>query len=452
MAEAALTPDALDARLMPLLDAPHWYVGFSGGLDSTVLLHLLQRWRGQRPDAPALTAIHVNHQLQSAADEWQLHCEWLCRMLDVPLLCTRAEVERSGAGLEAAARDARYRQFTAQLQAGEVLFLAHHLDDQVETFFLRLLRGSGIHGLAAMAETRPLGHGLLARPLLGLPRSALQAYATAQGLTWVEDPSNADSGLDRNYLRRDILPRLAERWPGYRQTISRASAHLAGAGAALARALPAPDTLHSVTGDPGLPAAALCFPLPGEASLTLRHWLQRGGLPAPDQASLDEFLRQLRHASPEAGPRLACSAYTLQRYRDGVYLLPEPGPLPSGEVELAPGLLREVPGVGRIGLEPVAREGLLLASGERLAVRWRSGGERCRPRGRAGSATLKKLLQEAAVPPWWRERVPLFYLGDELLAGGDLWLCECSRWSQTPRPGYTLWRPLWQRNISAAFD
>jgi tRNA(Ile)-lysidine synthase len=452
MAEPALTPSALDAQLSRLLDAPQWYVGFSGGLDSTVLLHLVQRWRRQHPQAPALSAIHVNHGLQSGADDWQLHCEWVCRVLGIPLLCHGADIVRGSAGLEAAAREARYERFAQQLGDGEVLLLAHHLDDQVETFFLRLLRGSGMQGLAAMPATRALGRGSLARPLLEIPRSRLEAYARAQGLTWVDDPSNIDTGMDRNYLRQEVLPLLARRWPGYRQTVSRASAHLAGAAASLAETLPAPDTIRSVMGDPGLSAAALRFPLPAAAALTLRHWLLAGGLPAPDRVVLDEFLRQLREAGPTARPQLACGAFTLQRHRDGVYLLPELGPPPADELTLEPGLLQDAPGAGRLGLGQVGREGLLLAPGERLRVSWRAGGERCRPRGRARSTSLKKLLQEADVPPWWRERVPLFYLEGELLAVGDLWLCESSRWSQAPQPGYGLWQPLWQRNISAAFD
>jgi len=452
MAEPILDPSVLDARLSSLLDAPHWYVGFSGGLDSTVLLHLVQRWCRQHPQAPAMSAIHVNHGLQSGADDWQLHCEWVCRVLNIPLLCRGAEVVRGPAGLEAAAREARYQFFADQLGEGGVLFLAHHLDDQVETFFLRLLRGSGMHGLAAMPATRDLGAGSLVRPLLEVPRSRLEAYALAQGLSWVDDPSNTDIGMDRNYLRREILPLVARRWPGYRQTVSRASAHLAGASESLARALPAPDTIRSVMGDPGLPVAALRFPLPAAAAVTLRHWLLAGGLPAPDSVVLDEFLRQLREAGPTARPQLACGAFTLQRHRDGVYLLPQPGPPPAGELLLEPGVLQEVPGIGRVGLEQVVREGLLLAPGERLRVSCRAGGERCRPRGRARSTSLKKLLQEADVPPWWRERVPLFYLEGELLAVGDLWLCESSRWSRAPQPGRSLWQPLWQRNISVAFD
>ncbi|MCB1676716.1 MAG: tRNA lysidine(34) synthetase TilS, partial [Halioglobus sp.] len=197
MSEAALHSAQLGPELADLQRAPHWYVGYSGGLDSTVLLHLLQQWRTANPRSPALTAIHVNHCLQSGADAWQAHCEHLCRELGVPLV-SRAEPVRAGAqGIEAAARAVRYRIFERQLQAGAVLFLAHHLDDQVETFFLRLLRGAGLQGLAAMPARRSLGGGLLARPLLQRPRSQLEDYAREHQLRWVEDPSNTDTALDR---------------------------------------------------------------------------------------------------------------------------------------------------------------------------------------------------------------------------------------------------------------
>lgn len=444
----------LDRQLEPLLGARHWYVGFSGGVDSTVLLHLLRRWRLTRTQAPPLAAIHVNHGLQAQAGEWQLHCEWLCRLLQIPLVCHAADISPGALGLEAAAREARYRVFEEQLEAGDVLFLGHHADDQVETFFLRLLRGAGVRGLAAMPAGRTLGRGQLARPLLQLPRAALEGYALAHGLSCVEDPSNSDTSLDRNFLRSEVLPLLSTRWPGYRQTVARASEHLAVAAAMLSRAVPAPATVYSLLGDPGLRLADIHPGSQPQAALALRHWLQAAGLPAPDQASLDEFLRQLGAATKLARPRLQCGAYTLQRHRDAVYLLPELAAAAAREpLPLAPGEVRELPGAaGRLWLAQVPAQGLRLAPTERLQVAWRQGPERCRPQGRPGGAGLKKLLQERGVPPWWRDWVPLLYLDGELLAVGDLWLCHSSRWADAPDPGESLWRPRWQRNIGAAFD
>ena len=149
MADAPLDHTVLDGQLEPLLAAPRWYVGFSGGVDSTVLLHLLQGWCRHHPAAPPLHAIHVNHGLQAQADDWQVHCEWVCRLMQIPLVCLAGQVKTGAHGLEAAAREARYALFETQLQAGEILFLGHHADDQVETFFLRLLRGAGVQGRAA---------------------------------------------------------------------------------------------------------------------------------------------------------------------------------------------------------------------------------------------------------------------------------------------------------------
>ena len=455
MADLPLDYPVLDSQLAPLLGARQWYVGFSGGVDSTVLLHLLQRWRRHHPGAPTLNAIHVNHHLQAQAGEWQVHCEWVCRLLQLPIVCLDGEVSPGAYGLEAAARETRYGLFEAQLQAGDVLFLGHHADDQVETFFLRLLRGAGVQGLAAMPAARSLGAGSLLRPLLHQPRSALEAYARTHGLSWVEDPSNSDTALDRNFLRSQVLPLVAGRWPGYRRTVARASEHIASAAGLLAQAVPSPGTIYSAMGDPGLPLAAL-GPGPAEAALALRHWLQAAGLPLPDQAALAEFQRQLAVVSERARPRLQCSAYCLQRYRDGVYLLPEPEPDPVVAAEpllLAPGEVRELPlAGGRLWLAPAPAAGLRLAPGERLEVAWRRGGERCRPRGRRGGAGLKKLLQERGVPPWWRDRVPLLYLEGELLAVGDLWLCDSSRWAGAPGPGESLWQPRWERDLATAFD
>jgi tRNA(Ile)-lysidine synthase len=425
-------------------------VGYSGGVDSTVLLHLLQRWCKANAGAPPLTAIHVNHAMQSAADDWQVHCEWVCKFLQVPMIARAVVVHPAPGGSEAAAREARYRVFEEQLQCGDALFLGHHLDDQVETFLLRLMRGAGVQGLAAMPARRALGEGMLVRPLLQIKRSQLQEYAGHHGLECVQDPSNSNTAMDRNFLRADLLPTLASRWPGYRRTIARASGHMAAAVTVLREALPTPATAHSAMGDPGIALDELTLAPAYAAAVKLRSWLQVAGYQAPDQAALDEFLRQLRVAAPDAKPRLECSAFTLQRYRDAVYLLPDDHEACcTDSFSLATGEIYDVPGVGRVSLEPAATDGLVLAPGERLTVAWRQGGERCKPLGRAGSSSLKKLLQEWDVPPWWRDRVPLLYLGDELLAVGDLWLCRSSRAREAPAAGRGLWRLSWQRNIDA---
>ena len=207
----------MDARfpslnLLPAHAASHVWVAFSGGLDSTVLLHRLAHDAVIRRQG--LSAVHVHHGLQAEADAWAAHCATVCHALDVPLRTVRVQVDRErGEGLEAAARHARHAAFAATMGHGDVLAIAHHRDDQAETFLLRALRASGPDGLAAMRPWRAFGPGWLWRPLLETPRDDVHAYARAHALTWIEDPSNARTDLDRNFLRHDVLPLLEGRWP-----------------------------------------------------------------------------------------------------------------------------------------------------------------------------------------------------------------------------------------------
>ncbi len=438
----------LDDSLLPLCAAPRWYVGLSGGLDSTVLLHLVAAWRDAHPEAPPLAAMHVEHGLAAQGDDWAGHCAATCAALDLPCI-RRAVTVAAGASLEAQARAARYRAFEEQLADGEVLFLAHHLDDQVETFLLRLLRGAGLEGLAAMPARRALGAGFLVRPLLAHRRDDLARYAQAHGLAHVHDPSNADTRFDRNFLRAEVLPLLAGRWPGYRATIARAGEHLGVAAAQLRAAAGPLPTCSSALGDPGLLLAPLLAAGDRAAATLLRTALSLWGVRAPDRSALDEFLRQLRDAGEDASPELRTADYTLRRFQDGVYLLPG-GEDPTGALALGPGEVVGVPGVGRLALLPAAGEGIALARGERLEVRFRSGGEYCRPRGRA-AAPLKKWLQAWNVPPWWRARLPLLYRGDELVAIADLALCESPHTGPDGAPG-ERWIFSWERPESGRGD
>lgn len=439
----------LESQLSELHCATQWYVGFSGGLDSTVLLHLLHEWCAANPDAPTLSAIHINHGMQSAADEWQDHCEETCRALQLVLRTHSVKVHSTGTG-ESAARDGRYRAFAEQLEPDAVLFLGHHLDDQVETFFLRLMRGAGVEGLVAMPRVRSLGEGQLVRPLLDFSRVELEHYAAHHGLAHVEDPSNQNTDMDRNFLRTQVLPLLASRWPAYRQSVARASGHMAAAALVLGEV---PETVHSAMGDAGLLLEPLTSGSGEVAATKLRAWLRSQGCQAPDHALLTEFLRQLRTAAVDSNPRLACSTYVLQRYLDGVYLVPDfVAPAPAQSLDLVPEVRCEVPGAGTVNLQRSDGDGLILAPGEQLTVCWRQGGERCRLPGREQSQSLKNLLQEWRIPPWWRDRVPLIYFEDKLVAVGDLARCESTRWRAAAQKGEDLWTLSWERSVSASSD
>ncbi len=458
MADQTLQSTYLNSWLTPELGAARWCVAFSGGPDSTALLHLIHTWcAGHAGKTPPLFALHINHGMQGDADKWQAHCESLCAVWDIPIIVSQALVESAGQGGEAAARQARYRLFESEINAGDILFMGHHLDDQVETYFLRLMRGSGLSGLSGMPARRELGRGELIRPLLKVERRSLEEYITAHKLVTIEDPSNLDTTIDRNYLRQIVLPLLGARWGGYRQTVARAGEHAAVGQAVINECLPLPKTVFSVLGDPGIEQRALNSVSAEAAMIILRRWLQSAGHSMPDQVLLTEFMRQLREGAAASSPRMVCSSYGLQRYQNRVYLLPvfsdhgEQAGRPES-IEIRPGEVQEIAGVGAVGVVPGAvQEGLHLDAHDTLELRWRCGGERCRPRGRPYNQRLKKLFQEFAVPPWWRERVPLLYLGDELLAVGGLWLCESSRLCAKEAPPEGLWQLAWQRKL-CAFD
>jgi tRNA(Ile)-lysidine synthase len=283
--------------------------------------------------------------------------------------------------------------------------------------------------------------------LLEVSRAALESAARERGLTWVDDPSNSDPELDRNYVRHELLPVIAARWPGYRQTIGRAIGHVGRAAALESHPL---ATVWTVTGDPGVRLADLAGLDASHIMKALRAWLAERGLPMPAQAPLVEFTRQLLCLSAQGQPRLQWGGHVLQRYREGIFLLPEPAVFtpPAPGLAVAPGAAVRIAGVGDFRLVPEREGGISLGEGESLQLAWRRGGERCRPQGYRHSRSLKKLLQDTGVPPWWRDRLPLFYRGSDLVAVADLWCCDVSTAPQSQaRPG-GCWRLDWRRQAA----
>ena len=411
-----MTPADLPHRLVAALaERPPGAlaVAFSGGLDSTVLLHALAALPSAR--ARGLRALHVDHGLQPASGTWATHCVAFAQALGLDCRVLRVSVARDGRGLEDAARQARYGALADALGAGETLVLAQHRDDQAETILLKLLRGAGPEGLGGMRAARACGAGSLWRPLLAVPRGVLHAYAAAHALDWVEDPSNADPALRRNFLRAEILPRLAAHWPeapaalAHSATWAREAADFIETEAA--KALAALQGLDPATLDwrgwLALPAA-LRDPV-------LRGWLRALRLDEPAHFHVRELERQLAHAAPERNPCVAWAGTEVRRYRASIHAL-RPRPAPDPDWRSAwDGAPLALPGGGRFAFEhaaPAAPLGLTLA--------FRRGGERLRPAGAAHSRELRLLLQECGLPPWQRARVPLVYAGDELIAAADL--------------------------------
>jgi tRNA(Ile)-lysidine synthase len=346
-------------------------VGLSGGVDSVVLLHKLR-------DVPGVSAIHVHHGLSPNADAWAAFCRRLCKRLGVPLTVRKVKVVKRGEGLEAAARAARYEIF--RKIPVDVLALAHHLDDQAETVLMNLLRGTGLRGARGMLPRSQFNEKTLLRPLLDTSRREIEAYARRHGLEWIEDESNADESLTRNFIRRRVGPLLERRYPRWKENLARAARHFAREAAG--------------------------------AEELLRKFLKAKGLRAPSAAKLVEMLKQLTSGGSRTliehdGARLRVYRGEIfeDRGRAGAFT-----PIAwKGEPRLA------IPELGgELRFRRMRGKGIA-ASAKPLRVRLRAGGERLQPDARRPRRTLKNLFQEAGVPPWERDRLPLLVCGEDLV-------------------------------------
>jgi tRNA(Ile)-lysidine synthase len=419
-------PDAVPAGQLLL--------AFSGGLDSTVLLHALVQLR----DAGALgghrlEAFHVNHGLHADAGHWEVFCRQRAAMLRVPFTSRRlALAPASGESEEEVAREARYAALLSHLEPGGRLLTAHHADDQLETVLLALARGAGPAGLAAMPPVMPRGRGWHLRPLIEYTRAALHDYAEAHALPWLEDPANRQDRFARSFLRQQVVPVLRRRWPGIGASASRSARLCADAerlNAQLAQAdLGVPGTASNAGMARTLEVARLVGLEPQRVANALRYWIRSHGHPMPPERRLRTAAANLLGATASGEACVRWNGTELRRYRDRLYLL-APLPTAGGEPRPLGGSRSAVlpAGLGRVALIAAERStpperrlsATALAAGE-LSLGFRSGGERVRLPGRAGTRQLKRLLQEWAVVPWMRERLPLLRVGGEIAAIADL--------------------------------
>jgi tRNA(Ile)-lysidine synthase len=394
-----------------------YVVAFSGGLDSSVLAHAIAG-----ADVPVV-AVHINHGLQAESEDWARHCEEFAVSLGIEFHGHTVRVQlESGKGPEASARDARYAALHAEVHSGDWLLSAHHREDQAETLLLNLVRGSGPAGIAGIGAVRRFGAGWLVRPLLDFDRAELEAYAQRHSIRWIDDPSNADKRFDRNFLRHDILPRLKTRWPDIARRLQR-SALLSGEASGLLVDLAKID-LEALGGQAGrLPVQDL-LDLPRDRRKNLiRYALRARGLTVPTALQLDTILDDVLRAREDAQPQVRWSGGSARRYRGALYLLPDtlPASLPEGSISGS--RLELGGGLGTLHFDPGAERGLdAHLVGPRLRLEYRKGGEKIRVDGQSHTKKLKKLLQDAGVVPWMRDRVPLVYAGDELVAVGDLFI------------------------------
>ncbi len=400
-----------------LLNSQSILVAFSGGLDSTVLLHQLVQWRALHPDV-ALRAIHIHHGLSPHADSWVQHCESVCAQWQVSLVVERVHLEDDGLGIEAQARRARYQAFAQTLLPGEVLMTAQHLDDQCETFLLALKRGSGPAGLSAMGESSPFAGTQLIRPLLAQTREALEAWARQHELCWIEDESNQDDTYDRNFLRLRVTPLLQQRWPHFAQAVAR-SAALCAEQESLLDELLASDLADCITSRGTLLLTPLMMMSGVRRAALLRRWLAGLNAPMPSRDGLERIWQEVALAREDASPCLRLGEFTVRRFQQRLYWVKYlPGQTDS--VQRWPDWrqpLRLADGLGELTLQPGGRLRPPSAD-EPVTVRFRASGH-LHIVGRHGGRKLKKLWQELGVAPWRRDTTPLLFYGETPIAAAD---------------------------------
>jgi len=422
-------------------------IAYSGGLDSHVLLHAIAAMRAELNNCE-LIALHINHGLNEKAGQWTIHCASQCESLNVPFAHINVDAKNeTGTSPEAVAREVRYQAFREFMRPGDCLLTAHHQDDQAETLLIQLLRGAGPRGLAAMPHCADFADGWHARPLLNFSRDELHEYAqqtlSQNKSSWIDDESNSDTRFDRNFLRHEIMPKLKSRFPGMAATLSRSANLCAEATELLVSA--AADDLPLVQLDNGSFSVSGLRALGEVRARNLLHQYCRDrGLPTPSAAQLQCVWDDVIGASEGSEPIVSWAGGEVRRYRDVLFI---GSPLMTHDAALSlswdgqAALL--IPALGKLCGEAVTGQGIArwALEGKNLDIRFRQGGEKLRPAGRAGHHTLKKLFQEAGIPPWLRERIPLLYADGQLLAVAGLWVAHTVA-AQPGEPGVCLrWSP-----------
>lgn len=394
------------------------WVAYSGGVDSHVLLHLLAT-SGQFSTGQ-LHAIHIDHGLSEQSGDWAEHCRQVSADVAANYHCIKVTVEGiSEQGLEAAARQARYTAIADQVSSQDFVLTAQHQDDQAETLLLQLLRGAGPKGLAAMPVQSQIADAQLLRPLLGITQAQIIAYAEQYHLEWIEDPSNQDTQLNRNYLRHQVWPVVKKRWPQVSEVLSRSSQHCADYDA-LANDLGLLD-LEAISADEAIQqlsvSALMMLSLPRQRNV-IRTALQQWGMPLPSQQILQALINEVCLADHDRMPVLSWDEVEVRRFQDSLYFdvpLVEwddtvvyecvgPTPVTLVDDRVVDWLETDKLGISRDQFE----QGLRLS--------FRQGGESIQLAGHAHHKSLKHLYQEWMVPPWERDRIPLLFVGDELVA------------------------------------
>lgn len=421
------TSDPLFQILSLLTNQPYFCIAYSGGLDSHVLLHAMNNIVAKHPEIK-LRAIHINHGLHANADRWERHCAQVCDHLGVEFDSQSVTLNiKPGDSLEAKARYARYGCFEKLLRANENLLIAHTKNDQVETLLLQLLRGAGVKGLAAMPEKKSFSQGFLLRPLLAFTRKQLEEYADQYAIKWIEDDSNLEMRFDRNYIRHQVMPKLQQRWPEALTTLTRSGKHCAES-AQLLDVLADIDLKSVHDGS----QKTVCISSLEQLSKArqrnvMRRWFVTQGHRVPNTKHLERIFKTVLGACESAQPQVNWDNSEIRRYQNRLYLMTPLLPHDSSQIISwnLQGSLKLPDDLGTLTAKKVIDYGICaMLDFNNITVRFRQGGERCRPLGRQETHSLKKLFQEWKVPPWQRDRIPLIYNGDTLIAVVGYCICE----------------------------
>jgi len=401
-------------------------VAFSGGLDSTVLLYSLKQIA--HTHSIPLKAIHINHQLNSAADEWQAMCQVFCEKQNISFESIKVCVAEDGKSPEDAARQARYGAIKSGLIKNDILFMGHHKDDQIETFFLRLLRGAGIDGITSMKILSPFHNSYLFRPLLFFTRKSLFAYAESQSLSWIEDDSNTDERYDRNYLRHQVLPVIAKRWPAYINTINRFIEHATDASNLIKKI--SEDDLKVCLNKENdtLDIKKLKnYSLLRQNNL-IRMWLNEKVKYPLSLKQLTE-IQNVIFAKVDAEPKFQMGAKSICRYRNELHWVANidnemPGAMSLENFDLSKVI--NLPDNATIVFRKNSNVGIGLShlQDAKIEIRFRQVGDKCRPQSRGQRHSLKKIFQEIGIPPWERDSIPLLTINGEVAALIGYFYCE----------------------------
>lgn len=420
----------------------NYLLAYSGGCDSHVLLHLLAELK-RLNYIKNIKAVYVNHQLQGDSAQWAEHCMQQCQQYAVACDIVTVNVDvNSGLGLEAAARKARYNALENIVDKNTFLLTAQHADDQVETFLLQSLRGGGVKGLASMPMVKAFSSGILCRPLLHVSQSKISEYAKTNKLNWIEDPSNDNTNYDRNFLRRQVIPVLKQRWPSLNKTVNRLTQHQAEA-AHLIDDLAALD-LDTVKKDENLILIAALVKLSSHRQKNvLRYWIEKyNNLTMPDSTHLMRILNEVVVAADDAQPSVSWNDTVIRRFQGCLFAMKKETSAPPNEVESwQPNQIYSLyNNEAQIVTCSTTGKGLSTdkLANKTVSIRFRAGGEVCCPQGRGPHQhKLKNLFQEWQVPPWLRNRVPLVFV-DEVLAQ-VVGYCVCEPFAaDSDEPAYDI--------------